>query len=427
MTVDHKRLEYPPVKGANNHAPIRLSKAPAMPVGLTQCLLFFVLVLAPLYVFESGGFQPVDIPIFAIFVATLLSLKHSQLDRVVSVIIMLLFYVAYAVVVNMAYYVNSAVSFYIKVLLQTLYMFIVFATFSIVFERILVNRRGIMVLYFGIVLSLCTPFFMRGEYDAEKEAISLGWRNALSFNNPNQLAYCCLLIYAMAILLRRRIAQSKLGIGQRNMIGAINFYVLIMVHVLVVYSASRAGVMAILLADVIMILQCKRKLLVGGILFLVAVMFVSLTPGETDKGVSGVEIISKISETDIGKGAAKRISGRFFQSFRGGFAIAYGSGKTIPGEGKREVHNGFIDILLSYGIIGTALFYLFLLFIIIKSLAALRFKEQLFHLLMLVPIVAYNMSHNGFRFRLFWIFLAFWHVITRTYMSDARGKGGVVS
>jgi len=46
---------------------------------------------------------------------------------------------------------------------------------------------------------------------------------------------------------------------------------------------------------------------------------------------------------------------------------------------------------------------------------------------MLVPIVAYNMSHNGFRFRLFWIFLAFWHVISRTYMSDARGKGAVVS
>ena len=426
MTVDQKTLRYRH-KGARNNGLKGLSVLRAMPARLTHCFLFFVLPFVPLYIFKSGGFQPVDIPIFAIFVATLLSLKHSELDRIVSVVIMLMFYVTYAVIVNMAYYLRSEVSFYMKALLQTLYVVTLFSLFSIVFQRILVNKRGIMVLYLSIFFSLFTPFLIKGEYDAAKEAISLGWRNALSFNNPNQLAYFSLLIYAMTILLRRHIAQIRLSMTQQNMIGIVNLCVLVMVHVFIIYSGSRAGVMAILLADMVMILQCKKKLLIGIPLSVVLIISVSVTSVDMDRAISEVEIISKISDTNIEKVASKRISGRFFEGFRGDLSIVYGSGKIIPDEGKREVHNGFIDILLSYGIIGITLFYLFLLFIIIKSLSALRVKDQLFNLLTLMPIVIYNMSHNGFRCRLFWIFLAFWQIISRTHVSDGKDKSAIVS
>lgn len=428
MTVDQKTLRYR-YKGVGNNAFKGLSTLQTIPrrLTLTPCFLFFVLPFVPLYVFESGGFQPIDIPIFAILVTTLLSLKHSELDRIVSVVIMLMFYVIYVVMLNMAYYLRSDVSFYLKALLQTLYAFTLFSLFSIVFQRILASKRAIMVLYLSILFSLFTPFLIKGEYDAAKEVISLGWRNALSFNNPNQLAYFSLLIYAMAILLRSHIAQIRLSITQHNMIRMVNLCVLVMVHIFIIYSGSRAGVMAILLADMVMILQSKKKVLIGISLSVALIMFVSVTSVDIDKAISEVEIISKISDTDIEEVASKRISGRFFEGFRGDLSIVYGSGKIIPGEGKREVHNGFIDILLSYGIIGITLFYLFLLFIIIDSLASLRVKDQLFHLLTLMPIFIYNMSHNGFRCRLFWIFLAFWQIISRTDVTDGKDKSAIVS
>jgi O-antigen ligase len=69
--------------------------------------------------------------------------------------------------------------------------------------------------------------------------------------------------------------------------------------------------------------------------------------------------------------------------------------------GDKEVHNTLLEILNSYGVIGLCLFLSGCIVQVVRS----RFRTG--DWVLFLPIFLYNMSHNGFRFRLMWVALAF--------------------
>jgi hypothetical protein len=126
---------------------------------------------------------------------------------------------------------------------------------------------------------------------------------------------------------------------------------------------------------------------------------------------SELKMVNKMSEQGISESLSKRIVQRFYSNIPDWKTLIYGSGKTITDGYRKEVHNGFIEIFVAYGIIGFLLFNLFLLFLILRLYYLKRLNNKICYMLVFFTVIVYNLTHNGFRFRLFWVFLALLYVI----------------
>jgi hypothetical protein len=82
--------------------------------------------------------------------------------------------------------------------------------------------------------------------------------------------------------------------------------------------------------------------------------------------------------------------------------VLYGSGEgkydRFSSYHQLEIHSGFGTILFSYGIMGLITFMLFFYKVIEQRI--------FFNVLLLSPIILYNLAHQGFRNPLFWAVLA---------------------
>jgi hypothetical protein len=377
-------------------------------------VLFFS--LTSIYVFPSGGFQLVDIAIVLIILFAMVSVGGFEIPNSLLVLLALTAYMVWSVSNCLVYLLIRSDVFYLKVAAQNIFGATIFFGFVILAQRILSSVGGSLSILFGIFISLIPPFLIKGSYDADVDEVNIfGGRGGLSFNNPNQLGYYALMAYAMTILLWIHCSALKLTRRQKRFMIFAAVVSVVVCHGFVVYSAGRAAIGATFLLDLILMYRLRKFIFFSMLIVVPAFLIFLASPTGykiLNDNLSQVMIIKRFTDRSITADTAKRVQGNFTKDLPSELALIYGGGKTRHTLLRKEVHNGFLDIMASYGAIGFCLFLLFLSAVILTAANRLKLFSLVLHLWLLAPILLFNMFHNGFRFRFFWVFLAFWYLVT---------------
>lgn len=209
-------------------------------------------------------------------------------------------------------------------------------------------------------------------------------RETIFFANPNQLGYFALVSAAVVLTLADRLGTPTWYRGAT--LGMCLFLVMVST------SFAAIGGFALLL-----MLALQRR---PGMLVLAALGFVVLlSMWEADL------FITKRIGYEKGE-----LEGTSFMASRGYDRILNHPEHIFVGAGegnyrlyrssigKHEIHSSFGTLLFCYGIIGTTLFVLFLIFL--ARTAGLRYAQYL------VPVFLYGIAHQGLRSTMLWIFIA---------------------
>ncbi len=217
-------------------------------------------------------------------------------------------------------------------------------------------------------------------------------RAELLFNNPNQLGYYALLCLSLFSIIKSPYRDNKY------------FYIAFsfLVCFLILLSGSRASGGSVLLIVIYVLVHQGLNLKASNIIFLIVTLIVSL--GYLTQTNFFKEKLNEIEERNErqNKGDQYQIRGydRMLlypqymivgagEGNNDRFTLAYQQG---------ELHSAFGTMLFSYGILGIIIFLYFLRIIVIKDFWN--------NLIFLIPILLYNISHNGLRDCLFWMVCA---------------------
>jgi O-antigen ligase len=341
------------------------------------------LLLVPVYLWASGLPQPGDILIILLAPLALARWNGRLSPPIASVMRALVLFTVYVVIVNVAwslalnqYAINLKKGFGLSPLFY-IYNALVFLIVVVMYQRFgqrLLWFTGKVILY-ALVLQVGAAFALGGAS-----------RATVLFNNPNQLGYYALLSASLLLLLQRRRYVTTLEVA----IGGVAASYLALI------SASKAALGGIGLLVIAGVFVRLRTMIVVAIAFTLVLVVANpmqaaidrtITRFETDSSASfaeerGYDRILKYPEYWVvgsGEGAYKR--------FENDTAL-----------GDHEIHSSIGTLFFSYGIVGTLLFAAFLWTVIRRT--GLRTW------LLIIPSLAYGMTHQGLRFTLFWVLLA---------------------
>lgn len=225
----------------------------------------------------------------------------------------------------------------------------------------------------------------------------VGHRLEGTFNNPNQLGFWALLNLIFYFITLRN--YKSLGLKEL-------FTILLIIFCLVV-SLSKAAILSAVFAILIFFITKFKiflKLKSAFLIFLVSLIpiFFPTTINETiEKPLEKLE--SRLSS--LGKSDDDNLEGRNYDRlYYYPERLIFGSGEGNYGRfalrGKsNEIHSTYATLLFSYGLIGFILFMFFLLLNVWNVGISFSFY--------IIPILMFGVTHNGLRFSLFWILLAY--------------------
>ncbi|MCF6158846.1 MAG: hypothetical protein E3K32_09800 [wastewater metagenome] len=378
----------------------------------------------PLYLFQSGGFQIVDAIIILLSAALFITITYCEVQTGLYLIGPFIPFISWVVIVN-SYYATEAISEtgYLLSTAQLIFGFYVLFLFSIAFKRILSNLWGISCLYWGLLASCLTPWLMR--------ANSKTLRSALSFNNPNQLAYYSILILSMLLFVNLLNTKTR----RKSIVHWIlNITIIIICNIFVLVSASRAGTVVVILLDICLLYILLKEYIKLFVSLAVMLVFLSVTLSVVSKHYGAVFTPRSQNTTEIKDTTQmSRIEAINYRFSRGGnvievlgkrvsyiqnddtFSILFGNGgrkfvrqkeKSIEDLSMREVHNAPVEIYDSYGIVGAVLFLGGSVFFVMR-LGTFPSKWLFF-----ITLLLYNISHNGIRFRSMWVAIALVSIVS---------------
>lgn len=342
------------------------------------------LIFQPLYVFPKGLPQPADALALALFVWLFARDGLAPVARhpAVRALAAFVFWVA---LVSGYWVLSLQISGEVGEHRIRVWYFPLFYLFNLVFFAGLIGlyrRYGIRAIqwtFWGVLTSLCAQVL-----GATTIGFSAYQRTTLFFENANQLGYFALLAATLVVLTGRR------------------------------SNAPMWAMVVGLLAALFLNSLALSKSATIGVAMLVALLFVRRPATVMVLGIS-LYLALQLGWLD---GLLERILWRF-----GGFGIdpddslegrGYDRILRFPqylllgaGEGATErfglqmsgeLHSSIGTLLFSYGVVGLTLFGRFVV----------RLSRALpkFEILALVPIAAYGITHQGLRFRPFWIVLA---------------------
>lgn len=340
------------------------------------------LLITPFYVWKSGRPQPSDL-LTIVIVPLLLRRGLPELPKGVRRgLIAISAFAAYAAVVNLlwgvllldhnvrkvgavgfaAFYIFNAYIFALAV-----YLFLQFR------GRFIVVTAWASV--FAVILQLVL-FAARGS--------SGGFREKLFFNNPNQLGYYALLVASLIAFgyTRARIPYWLAGIA------------LAITTLLAALSLSKAAIIGTVAVACVAALR-KPVLLI--------VTLVVLGLGTVARDPSGLVDKVVFRMNDLGSQGDDTLAGRGYSRIEAHpeyLVVGAGEvGHDRHGDFGGELHSSWATVLFSYGFIGILLLCNFFW----HALKPVKLADMLF----LVPIFWYGLTHQGLRFRLFWVFIAF--------------------
>ncbi|MCJ0764330.1 O-antigen ligase family protein [Variovorax terrae] len=215
------------------------------------------------------------------------------------------------------------------------------------------------------------------------------YRNVGTFNNPNQLGYYAVCIAGLGSVL--------FVLGRCSRVTFL--FILTAAFFLAVLSLSKAAMVSIVIY--LGILTRLRRSLSNLLIFALLAVFVIALLQHAD--FEQFKFIQRLA--DIGHDSDDSLEGRGYQIlFNPDIRLIYGWGEgfalnTIG----FEVHSTFGNLIISYGIVGFGLFLVLiggLFFRLLKAWGLVIASSLMF------PFVLYGIAHNGFRFSIFWIYLA---------------------
>ncbi|MBL9013839.1 MAG: hypothetical protein JNL83_06675 [Myxococcales bacterium] len=237
-------------------------------------------------------------------------------------------------------------------------------------------RATLYAVLFDVVFQVIASFVYRTDL----------YRSELFFNNPNQLGYWSLLAACTIALLQKRL-QLGLVKASAALVGC---------AYLGVMSASRAAVAGIAILLILLVFTNPRVIIAG----IVAAILLVGVGGPLNEAInkSSLRAMKRESDTTF---AQERGYYRIWQ-FKEYILVGAGEGDLLRfvDDPKRanEIHSSLGTVVFSYGIVGTILFVM--LFVHLLRGAQPRM------IVLLVPVLAYTVAHQGLRFTLFWVLLA---------------------
>lgn len=352
------------------------------------------------YVFPSGYPQPSDL---ILATGTGLCFVYYAMRTPLSFNIAgycLIGFVIYTLFVNLFHYLHLKDIFLLFSSAFYLYNGGVFAFITILFT---LNpdqtRKWLRIGLIGAVLIETVFLINIGAVDI---------REIGTFNNPNQLGYWALLMTGCLFLLK----------DKDQYFSWLDYLILLILTLAALMSLSR-GVIAgfpILIALYVFSSQTKRiirylALGFGIILTLSTVGTFLFQPQKAQEIAYIGPVLERFLKT--GELSHDNIEGRGYTrltDYPHYLILGAGEGgyERFDPVQKLEFHSGFGNILFSYGIIGFGLFLGFFIFILKNAPPRVWIT--------LAPIIFYSLTHQSFRFTLFWVFLAICYQVKKEYV-----------
>jgi hypothetical protein len=348
-------------------------------------LLFVYLVAMPFYVFPSGLPQPSDFvlsgafALFGLYCIARASLHLREDLRQPGLIVFI--FALYVVCVGLWW--TGALG-EIRVSIFPLFYIFNFIAFLLVLSLYsLAPDRTLKLVGIAVLASIVLQAFLSSFLQKINEE---GVRQVAFFNNPNQLGYYALLAASVIALAhhRRALPRSAYLIG---MLCAVWLSAL---------SLSKAALVAM---AVLVIVEAARGRIA------VPVVLGTLLAGIAATGIVDLIVLENVITRleDIGASGDDSAAGRGYNRiWLYPEYLVFGAGEgafyRFSGTNNGEIHSTFGTILFSYGIVGSGLFLIAALLILLQ----VRFVFAFY----LVPAAMYGLTHNGLRDTLVWILLA---------------------
>ncbi|MBM4273390.1 MAG: hypothetical protein FJ134_02870 [Deltaproteobacteria bacterium] len=377
-------------------------------------MLIIVFALVPIYIFPSGRPQLADVFILILMLYGLAG-NHGKEPFLMDKVFSLFPFIAWAVLINFAYFLMDPGDMpVIWKIAELSYSFLLLYSFTLIFKRVI--RTSLAYIYLGIVLSIFLAFLIKGSYE---ETV----RFALSFNNPNQLGYFSLLLLGFGVLLIQFQKTRKENIFY--LIGDI--IIIIGGHLFALLASSRGAIMGIVIMDIWLATHIRNKKVLFNVIF-VAIVAVSvnifLAPDFIEK-----RLYARPGKTYDMPEAADETQKRILHQFsimsgvqyiigRGGGSYSRDMDAFNMVKGIGEVHNIFGDIFRCYGLIGLTMFS-YWIFKIIWTTRVLSGTIWIW-----TAVLLYNMSHNGVRFRAFWLLIALMLAMVAAIRDEQKDEAG---
>lgn len=366
--------------------------------GSTMAMFF----LMPWYYFSSGQLQPVDIAILGIMASLfMLGLPYSaSLMRASTIFKVYVAFSTYIVCTLLFNFILDNEQITLTLIVQNIYYFVLFFAFYMLLFYLYHNDKNVYhYLVTLLLLDLILPF---GKMILSKH---IGTREALTFNNANQLGFYALvnlslLYYVLLMAAKNNISVSKLK-------------ALIILNVNLVFlfaSTSRGGYPAVLLYVIANFLLFRFRMRGYTFYFFMTLSIILCCVAIFGMGYQ-LFAYMKSSRLDVDAATSASISHEFYfralqgidSCFDSIHTFLLGNGKvTTEGRNNLEFHNNFIAIFFQFGFIGL-LIYLYMNALIIYNL----FKKGILYLIPYFSYIYYSMFHYSYRTRMNWIFLAF--------------------
>jgi hypothetical protein len=303
----------------------------------------------------------------------------------------LLIFIAYVFLQSTLYFLISHEERFFLGAMYFSFSFTVFWVYRCIFSRVEVGA-----IYIAVVLTFSVSLFgvfWNGFslYSGAYAGRSLGF-----FNNPNQLGFFSVLIYSFLAVLYDQKLCSRLML----------FPLLLLVFFSAMVSLSKAALVAMLVGMAALFFRFSYLALA---LVLVLVLVFSVTwVGDFDELLAFQRLERGFDEGDSSLAARGYFVIKEFDWMYAFFGVGEPEVVKILGH---EVHSIYASIWTNYGIVGGGLFAVVGLFFFRELTFSFGVYKSLIYLL---PIALYGVTHNGLRFSLLWVFIAFIITLARS-------------
>jgi len=339
------------------------------------------LFLIPFYVFKSGLPQPGDIFLVLLVPVALRGWDGRLFRRGLVAAKPLIWFTSWVCMVDYAWAAilgNFGLFGSDTFVLFPLYY--VYNTLLFLVALVLFQRYGDAFLRLTMNIVYLTIFLLVGS-----SLLSVGsMRGSLFFNNPNQLGYYVLLVACLIVMvhwrLRLRLLTSSIALTCCGYLAAV--------------SASRAAMAGIAILFALLVFSSPRVILAISALAM-AFMFVG---GPITSVVDSSQERVRNRRSNVGF-FAERGYDRIWEHKQ---YLVFGAGEggltRFSTTMQMEIHSSIGTVIFSYGLVGTALFLIFM-WRLVRG-APLMFAA------VLIPPMAYTVAHQGLRFTMLWVLLA---------------------
>jgi len=357
---------------------------------MKKIALILGILLTPLYIFSSGGIQPAHGILF-LFILTQANqlLRIFLIEKHASSVLFILTIWAFFREGFGAIAHND-----IRALLPAIYWLYNFLLFAAVvtFLRTRERERALELAVPGAVLVAFFGILLLG-YSLTID--SEGFRSVGTFNNPNQLGYFSVCVASLMLLLWK----------SKNIKGRTATVYLAVAAFLSIVSLSKAAMVAVFFAGALVL--WPKKLNLRSLTTSVIGIGITLTAAYSlfnAENPNDINFVRRLNQ--IGQDQDDSLEARGYFAFLDGNALhlIFGLDSTeVQNIVGHEVHSTIFSVFNTYGLIGLALFLIFLGLWCLRLYKNFGFNAFLY---IAAPPMLYGITHNGTRFTIFWILLS---------------------